>query len=64
MFSFAANILSNSATNIKKKKGKSETIKENWSFPVFKNSSKGKKETCLMEYVLLWPKKLDIEFFM
>lgn len=49
MFSFAANILSNSATNIKKKKGKSETIKENWSFPVFKNSSKGKKETCLME---------------
>lgn len=62
MFSFAANILSNAATN--RKKGKSDTTKENWSFPLFKNSSEGKKETCLLEYVLLWPKKLDIEFFM
>lgn len=41
MFSFAANILSNAATNIKK--GKSETIKENWSFPLSKNRIKEKR---------------------
>lgn len=62
MFSFVVNILLNVVINIKK--GKFEIIKENWSFFVFKNSSKGKKEICFMEYVLLWLKKLNIEFFM
>lgn len=43
MFSFAANILSNAATNTCIKKGKSETIKENWSFPLSKNRIKEKR---------------------